>query len=72
MITDKSNSGNLTGTGRSDGESARGHDVHQTFEPKHSSGNSYESNDSGNNEDIDKHNVSSGGGESKKYTAHFN
>ena len=65
VITDKSNSGNLTRAGRSDDERARGHDVHETFEPKHSSGNSYESNDGGNNEDTDKHNVSTGGGESK-------
>ena len=52
VITDKSNSGNLTRAGRSDDESARGR-------------NSYETNDGGNNEDTDKHNVSSGGGESK-------
>ena len=52
VITDKSNSGNLARTGRSDDESAGGH-------------NSYESSDGGNNEDTNKHNVSSGGGESK-------
>ena len=51
--------------GRSGGESARGHDIHETFKPEHSSGNSYESNDGGDDEDTDKHNVSSGGGESK-------
>ena len=64
VITDKSNSGNLTRAGRSDDESARGHDVYETFEPKHSSGNSYGSSDGGNNEDTNKHNVSSGRGES--------
>ena len=65
VITDKSNSGNLTRAGRSDDERARGHDVHETLEPKQSSGNRYGSNDGGNNEDTDKHNVSTGGGESK-------
>eukprot|EP00956_Cyclotella_meneghiniana_P001132 scaffold1314_cov25-Cyclotella_meneghiniana.AAC.1 len=54
--------------GRSGGESARGHDVHETFEPKHSSGNSYGSNDGGNDEDTDKIKVSSGGDKSNSGT----
>ena len=52
VITDKSNSGNLTRAGRSDDESTRGR-------------NSNGSNDGSNNEDTDKHNVSSETGESK-------
>ena len=72
IIITKGRNGTQTTDHRTDSENARGHDVHETFEPKHSSGNSYGSNDGGNNEDTDKHNVSSGGGESKKYSACYN
>ena len=50
MITDKSNSGNVTRAGRSDDESTTGP-------------NSNGSNHGSNNEDTDKHNVSSETGE---------
>eukprot|EP00956_Cyclotella_meneghiniana_P037247 scaffold135901_cov95-Cyclotella_meneghiniana.AAC.1 len=58
---DKSNSGNLTTSGRRGGESARGHDGHDNLEPKHGSGNSSGSTTYGcNNEVVDNINDSSG------------
>ena len=72
IIITEGRNGAQTTDRHSGGESARGHDGNETLEPKHGSGNSSGSTFGCNNEDTDKINDSSGIGESKKKTPHYN
>ena len=66
IIITEGRNGAQTTDRHSGGESARGHDKHETLEPKHGSGNSSGSTFGYNDKDTDKRNDSSGIGKSKK------